>query len=173
MFFIVAVTNGVLTAKLNVQKNKMLGRESKLRALYKLIRELASAKNTNELLTACVKQVQDAFGSESIIFFPEGKDKLNRNPYPASNFVHDEMEFLAAQACFVDKTESGRTTSIVGGAEGLYFPLLNDSGEIICTFGVKIDEELKAGSEELIFIKEYINELTPFLEKFADKTRLK
>ncbi|MGE5807409.1 MAG: DUF4118 domain-containing protein, partial [Ignavibacteria bacterium] len=49
MFFIVATTNGVLTARLKAQKNDMIEKERRSNALYNLIKELSSAKDLNEV----------------------------------------------------------------------------------------------------------------------------
>ncbi len=165
MFFVVAVTNGVLSAKINVQKNDMLRKERRLTALYNLLKKLSSADNIDKLLNNVVNQIFIVFGFESIIIFPEDPDKLSRNPHPSGNYVPDEMELLAAQAAFKEKTESGRTTSTVSNAEGLYFPLTNNAGNVVCVIGVKISEDLKTDTEELKFLKSFIKEIIPFLEK--------
>lgn len=167
MFFIVAVTNGFLTSKLYVQKDKMLDQERKLNALYNLLKELASANNKDELTTKLSSQISDVFGLESIIYFPESVDKLSRSPDKASTFVPDEMEWLAAQASFKEKSEGGRTTNIVSGAEGLYFPLTDNSENIICVIGVHLDEEIKSDPDELKFLKRYIKEISPFMKKYV------
>ncbi len=165
MFFVVAVTNSVLTSRLSVQKNEMFRKERRLNALYYLLKDLSSAANIDELLNKAVRQIQAVFGFESIIFFPEDINKLNRSPHQSSNFVPDEMEMLAAGASFKEKAESGRTTNVVNDAEALYFPLINKTGNIFCVLGVKIDDELKAGDEELKFLKNFIQEISPFLDK--------
>jgi two-component system sensor histidine kinase KdpD len=166
MFFIVAVTNGVLTSKLYVQKNRMLNQERKSDALYNLLKELASANNRDELLAKFSIEISEVFGLETIIYFPENGDKLNRVPDRASTFVPDEMEWLAAQASFKEKSEGGRTTNIVSGAEGLYLPQTDSSGNIVCVIGVHLNENMKTDSEELKFLKTYIKEISPFLKKF-------
>ncbi len=170
MFFIVAVTNGVLTSKLNVQKNRMLKQDRRLNSLYNLLKELSSANNIDELLTKFSRQLSSVFGLDSVVFFPGDQERLSRTAHSSSTFITDEMEWLAAQASYKEKAESGRTTSIVSGAEGLYFPQINSSGNIVCVIGVHLEENLKAGSDELRFLKIYINEITPFLDKLVKKS---
>ena len=165
MFFVVAVTNGVLTSKLSVQKNDMFRKERRLNALYNLLKELSSADDIDELLNKAVHQIQVVFGFESVIFFPEDMTRLSRNPHKSSNFVPDEMEWLAAQASFKEKSDGGRTTNIVSQAEALYFPLIDKTGNVACVFGVKINEELKQDAPELKFLRSFINEIFPFLDK--------
>ncbi|HSD64912.1 MAG TPA: DUF4118 domain-containing protein [Ignavibacteriaceae bacterium] len=168
MFFIVAVTNGVLISKLNVQKNKMVSKERKLNSLYQLIKELSDTNNMDELLSKAVQQILKVFGVESIIFFPENNQKLNRMPHPSSNFEPDEMEYLAAQASFKGKTKSGRNTDIVGNANAEYFPFFNKSGNVVCILGVIINEELKLNFAEMKFLMDFINEISPFVQKYSN-----
>lgn len=168
MFFIVAVTNGVLISKLNVQKNKMLDKERKLNALYKLVKEMAGANNIDDLLIRIVQQILLVFGSESVVFFPENTERLNRIPHQSSKFEPDEMEYLAAQASFKGVTESGRNTSVVGDAEAQYFPFINKTGNVVCILGVRINDVMKADSSEQKFLRDFIKEISPFLEKYSD-----
>lgn len=168
MFFIVAVTNGVLTSKINVQKNKMRNQERKLSALYKLVKELSRADNIDELLRKAVEHIHVVFGSESVIFFPENSERLNRKPHTSSNFEIDEMEYLAAQAAFKGKSDSGRFTNVVGNADGMYTPFFDKAGNVVCVFGVKVNEGIKANSSELKFLREFISEIAPFFQKDHD-----
>ncbi len=162
LFFIVAVTNGVLTAKLKAADNIMIEKDRKLNALYTLVRALSVAKNLDEVLTKVVKQIQNIFGFESVIFLLEDGNKLKRDPHPASNFMPDEMEWLSAEAAYKSKIETGKTTSTLHDAEALYFPMVIN-GSVFCVIGVKIKDEIKSDSTELEFLRSFIKEITPFL----------
>lgn len=168
MFFIVALTNGMLTSRLNSQKNEMLKKENRLQALYKLIKELSVSINTTEILTGIVNQLSNQFGFETVIFFPQNHGQLNRKPHPSSNFIFDEMEWLAAEAAFKSKSDGGCTTDLVSNAEAFYHPILNEQTDVIFVIGVKISASVKSDAEEINFIKEYIDEIKPFLEKSRD-----
>lgn len=168
MFFIVALTNGILTSRLNNQKNEMFKKETRLQALNNLIKGFSVSKNTGEILANIVYQLSNQFGFETVIFFPENPGQLNRVPHPSSNYKFDEMEWLAAGAAFKSKTDGGCTTDLVSNAEALYHPILNEQAEIICVIGVKISASVKSDAEEINFIKGYIDEIKPFLEKSRD-----
>jgi two-component system sensor histidine kinase KdpD len=164
MFFIVAVTNGILTSQLREQKKNMTEKERRANILYNLLKDLSIVKSIDDVLKKFVLQVHKIFGSESVIFFPADQTMLKREPHPASNFIPDEMEWLAAEASFKDKTETGKSTNTVQGAEALYFPLMiNDS--VFCVIGIKINDELKADSAEMEFLRNFIKEITPFFER--------
>ncbi len=164
LFFIVAVTNGVLTAKLEEQKNIMIEKDRKLNAQYNLVKDLSEAKDLDEVMAKTVKQIQEAFGFKSVIFLPENEGKLKREPHTASNFTPDEMEWLSAEASFKSRTETGKTTSIINDAEAIYFPL-EINGSVFCVIGVNVDDNLKSGSSELEFLRNFLKETMRFLKK--------
>jgi two-component system sensor histidine kinase KdpD len=160
MFFIVALTNGVLTARLKSQRNEMIKEEKRFSALYKIVKSLASAKSLNDVLEKSIKQVHDIFGFQSVVFLPEEGNKLKKVPHPASNFSPDEMEWLAAETAFKERNEAGKTTSAMSNAEAKYFPL-ESNGSVLCVIGVRINTKQKPE-----FLKDFIREITPFVEKF-------
>ena len=166
LFFIVAVANGVLTAKLEEQKNKMIERDRRLNAFYNLLKDLLNTKDLDQVLTKFLKQIQNIFGFESVIFFPENQNKLKREPHTANNFSPDEMEWLAAEASFKSKEETGKTTNTLHDAEAIYFPL-QIKGSVFCVIGVKINDQIKSDSIELEFLRSFIKEITPFLETYS------
>jgi two-component system sensor histidine kinase KdpD len=165
MFFFVAVTNGVLTSRLKVQKNDMIEKEKKLNALYNLIKDLSQGKNLDEIFIRVVKQIKNTFESETVIFLSENENKVRREPHPASNFTPDEMEWLAAETSFKNKTETGKNTGSVEGTEARYFPLIAN-GTVLSVIGIKINEEIASGKKEMEFLRNYIKEIIPFIEKY-------
>jgi two-component system sensor histidine kinase KdpD len=164
MFFIVAVTNGVLTAQLRTQRNEMAEKERRSNALYSLLKDLSSGKDLDDITKKALEHVSDVFGFESVIFYSDEHNKLNRNHHPASSYTPDEMEWLTAEVAFRDKIETGKTTITLQDAEALYFPLIKND----LTFGVigiKISDELKPDSPEVEFLRNFIKEIIPFMEK--------
>ncbi len=165
MFFVVAVTNGVLTSKLKKQQKFMTEKERQSNALFNLLKDFSSAKDLNDILNKSVKHILDVFGFESVIFFPADGNKLSRTPHQASNFVPDEMEWLAAEICYKDKIESGKSTSIMQGASAKYFPIVISRSEIFI-IGIKINDELKSNKTEMKFLMSFLKEVAPFVQKY-------
>ncbi|HSP87606.1 MAG TPA: DUF4118 domain-containing protein [Ignavibacteriaceae bacterium] len=165
MFFFVAVTNGVLTSRLKVQKNDMIEKENKLNALYNLIKDLSQGKNLDEIFIKVVKQIKNTFESETVIFLPENENKLRREAHPASNFTPDEMEWLAAEISLKNKTESGKNTGSVEGTEATYFPLIVN-GTVLSVIGIKIKDEFGSAQKEMEFLRNYLKEIIPFIERY-------
>jgi K+-sensing histidine kinase KdpD len=161
MFFIVAVTNSVLTTRLKIQKNLMTDKERRSNALYFLLKDLANSKDRDEVLKKAVQQIMSVFGFESVIFFSADQNKLRRDAHPSSNFIPDDMEWLAAESAYLTKTETGNGTGIVQGAFAKYFPLLKDNS-VVCVIGVKINDEIKSDVPELFFLKKFFNLIIHF-----------
>ena len=166
LFFIVAVTNGILTAKLKSKDIKMMERDRKLSSLYYLTKALSAANNLDKLLQITVEQIKNVFGFGTIIFFPDDDNKLKREPHPASNIKPDEMEWLLAEVSYKGKTETGKTTSTQNEEDTICFPIeINDS--VFCIIGIRLDEDKEISSAEIEFIREYIKEIIPFIERFS------
>jgi len=164
MFFIVAVTNGVLTARLKVQKNNMIEKERRSNALYNLLKDLSFGKDINDVTKKAVQQIFNVFGFESVIYYSGDHNKLNRNPHPASNFIPDEMEWLAAELSFKDKIETGKTTKTLPDTDALYFPLKRIDS-VFGVIGVKINDDMKSDSSEIEFLRNFSGEISLFLER--------
>jgi len=166
MFFIVAITNGVLTAKLKSKDKRMIEKDRKLNALYQLVRHLSISNNLDEVLLMAVKQIKNVFGFDSIIFFPGNDGKLKRIPHSASSFEPDEMEWLLAEASYKSKIETGKTTAIQNDADTVYFPIeVNEA--VFCVFGIRTKENIDIPQPEIEFLRQYLKEITSFLRKFS------
>jgi len=164
MFFIVAITNGVLTSQLKTQKNEMMEKERRSNAFYNLLKELSFGKDLDDVTVKAVQQISNTFGAESVIFFSSNHLKLNREPHPASSFNPDEMEWFVAELAYVNKKESGKTTSTLSDANAMYFPL-KGTDHIFGVIGVRISDELDSESKEIEFIRNFVNEISIFLER--------
>ena len=105
LFFIVALTNGILTSRLKLQKKEALEKDRRLNALLELLKELAAAKDLETAIHGIVQQIYKVFECGSVVFQRGSDDKLDRTYHPASNFVPDELEWLAAETAFRTKTK--------------------------------------------------------------------
>ena len=164
MFFVVAMTNGVLTSRLRTQKNEMMEKERRSNAFYSLLKDLSSGKDLNDVTEKSVKQISNAFGAESVVFYSSNHSKLKREPHPASTFKPDEMEWFVAELAYVNKSESGKTTSTLSDANAMYFPL-KGADHIFGVIGVKINDDVESESKEIIFLRDFVKELALFLER--------
>ena len=164
MFFIVAITNGVLTSQLKTQKNEMMEKERRSNAFYNLLKDLSLGKDLDDVTVKAVQQISNTFGTESVVFFSSNHLKLNREPHPASSFNPDEMEWFVAELAYVNKKESGKTTSTLSDANAMYFPL-KGTDHIFGVMGVRISDDLDSESNEIEFLRNFVNEISIFLER--------
>jgi two-component system sensor histidine kinase KdpD len=164
MFFVVAVTNGVLAARINIYKDRVVRQERRLTALYNLVKGLSESNSIDDVLDKTVHHIGNVFGLETVIFLPENPLQLSRTPHPSSNFTPDEMEWLAAEAAFKVKSPGGNTTHLVGNAEAFYYPVFDRNGTVVCMIGVKMDEALRRDKQEMEFLRSFLSEVTRFLE---------
>lgn len=166
MFFVVSLTNGILTAQLKMQKKNMYDKDRKLNAILNLVKDLSAAVNYDDVVKRIVDQISNSFGFNSAIFLQLNEEVLNRVSHPASNFRIDELEWLAAQVAFKDKTYTGKSTDLLNNSEGYYLPIIKKEN-VLGVIGIKIDNETKSNNEEIEFIKEYVKEISNFLEKHS------
>jgi two-component system, OmpR family, sensor histidine kinase KdpD len=164
MFFIVAMTNGVLTSRLRSQKNEMTEKERRSNAFYSLLKELSVGKDLNDITQKAIQQISNAFGTESVIFYSTTHDKLNKEPHPASTFKTDEMEWFIAQLSFVNKREAGKTTETLPETNAIYFPL-GEADNIFGVIGVRINDGVDSESKELVFLRNFVKEIALYLER--------
>jgi two-component system sensor histidine kinase KdpD len=166
LFFIIAITNGVLTARLKLQKNLIVSKERKSNAFYNLLKDLSFGKDLNDVTGRSVQQIFNVFGAESVVYYSSSKEKLNRDPHSASNYTPDDMDWFLAEICFVNKRESGKTTETMSDANAIYFPLIG-SNLTFGVIGVKINDDVDSESEEMGFLRNFVKEITVFLEKYV------
>jgi two-component system sensor histidine kinase KdpD len=164
MFFMVAITNGVLTSQLKTQKNEMTEKERRSKAFYSLLKDLSVGKDLHDLTKKAVQQISNTFGVESVIFYSTTQNKINREPHPASTFKPDEMEWFVAELSFVNKRETGKTTDTLPDANAIYFPLM-ESDHLFGVIGVRINDNVDSESKELEFLRNFVKEITSFLER--------
>jgi two-component system, OmpR family, sensor histidine kinase KdpD len=164
MFFIVALTNGVLTSRLKSQKDKWRKKEYRAASLYGLLKSLANQDTIEKTCEVLVSQISKTFKGKAIIYFPENLNKIKRDPEPCSNFKPDEMEWLAAEAAFAEKKEAGRYTDNMNVVSALYYPVVsNDSA--LCVIGVSVDLADKNKDEQISFLREYLDEASFYIKK--------
>jgi len=164
MFFIVAITNGVLTSQLKTQKNEMTEKERRSNAFYNLLKALSIGKDLNDVTQKAIQQISNTFEAESVVFYSSTHNKINRQPHPASTFKPDEMEWFVAELSFVNKRETGKTTDTLSDANAIYFPLGN-AESIFGVIGVRVNDSLDSESKELEFLRTFIKDITLFLER--------
>lgn len=164
MFFIVALTNGVLTSQLRTQKNVMMEKERRSNAFYNLLKNLSSSSNIDETTKETVSQINKTFDKEAVVFYSNDHKKLNRDPHPASVFNPDEMDWFVAELAYINKRETGKATETLSDSSVMYFPLIRED-HVLGVLGIRFNENFEPETKEIEFMRSFVKEIAPFLEK--------
>ena len=168
LFFIVAVTNGILASKVNTQKAEMLKVERRLKSLYTLVKRLSHFETRDEKLSEAVKIIREVFGLDSTVLLVSKGEKLSRTPHSSGTFVVDELEWLAADASFKMMMPAGKTTNTVSNAEALYIPVINSDNKAEVIIGIRLSDEILPDKDEMDFLRIFVAELKSCLTRVPD-----
>src|SRR4029077_9465323 len=123
MYFLVALAIGQLTARQRLQQAAEREREQRTAALYRLTRELASASDFPELLSAAMREVGAAFDADVALMLPDPEANQQLVRYFAGPWLLDEKEESVAAWAFHHDQPAGRFTDTLPQASGLHLPL--------------------------------------------------
>lgn len=115
MFFIIALVNGVLTAKVRQQEKLAREREKNTDALFRLTRDLSGARNLQEVLTTATEKIETYFGIEVSFILQDGNGKLMFSNETSTTFILNEVERDIAEDFFKSKQYDATTCRIVEG----------------------------------------------------------
>jgi two-component system sensor histidine kinase KdpD len=123
MYFLVALATGQLTAKQRLQQAAEREREQRTNALYRLTRELASASDYPEVLSAAISEVGAVFDADVALLLPNSETNRDLVRYFAGAWALDEKEESVAAWAFQHDQPAGRFTDTLPNAAGLHLPL--------------------------------------------------
>ena len=174
MFFIVAIVNGVLTAKVRAKEKLVRQREQRTNALYILSKQLAGANGINNVAEVAVQNIKKIFDVEALIIFVNDADKLHPTPHPASTFNIDDKEWNIAQWCFSNGQKAGKFTNTLPLTDIQFIPLIG-SRSTIGVIAIKIKEGDQISFEQATLLEAFVSQITTtaereFLNKIAKKS---
>ena len=116
---------------LRVQTDAARRRELRTGALYRLARELASLRSSDEVLAAAARTIGEEFEGRAAVLLPEGTGRLRLRVgdlgTPQLERAHEEG---VAQWVFDNGHSAGVGTDTLPAARGLYVPLTGSRGPI-------------------------------------------
>ncbi len=128
--FAVVMIIGFIISSLTQQKHRQTEavrqRERRTSALYGLSRELARAVDTEEILKAVIKHLNQTFDCRTAIFLRE-RDAIAEKIVEAG-FPLDEREKAVASWTFQNGQAAGYSTDTLPAAAAIYFPLKTNQG---------------------------------------------
>jgi two-component system, OmpR family, sensor histidine kinase KdpD len=159
-----ALIISTLTVRLRQQAEAADDRERRTAALYAMSRDLAAAKDTDEILKAAASHIHSVFLSQVLLLLPDPTGKVSERAGESVTFILDVREHAVAQWVFDHGRAAGKTTDTLPAAKGLYLPLKTSRG-IVGVLGVHpADPDSLAAPERLHFLEAFANQIALAVE---------
>jgi len=173
LFFIVALVNGVLTAKVRRQKKLADEREERTNALLQLTKELSKAGGINEVLAVAIEGIRNHFRADPFFILQDGSNILLSSGRLQKEKKLSRNEYMIAEIAFIQSQRVGKFTKISPQSDYTFYPLpgtrLNPG-----VLAVKM-EEIFSGDQNAFwdtFLTQISNALErEFLGELAQKAR--
>jgi two-component system sensor histidine kinase KdpD len=164
VMLITALTISTLTVRLRQQAEAADDRERRTAALYAMSRDLAAARDTDEILKAAASHIHSVFLSQVLLLLPDESGKVSERAGESVTFILDTREQAVAQWVFDHGRPAGKTTQTLPAAKGLYLPLKTSRG-VVGVLGVHpADPESLASPERLHFLEAFANQIALAVE---------
>jgi two-component system sensor histidine kinase KdpD len=173
MFFIIALVNGVLTARVRRQERLARDREERTNALYQLTKELAGAGNMDELIEIAVKDIKKHFGLDVVFILQDGINHLSEYSRDPALKKLSESEISVAEWVFRHSRKAGKYTDTLPSNKLTFYPLTGSSIKP-GVMAVKHPEPLQVDKEAFwdTFLTQISNAIElEFLDDLARKAR--
>ena len=127
-------------------------------------RDLAAAKDTDEILHAAASHIHSVFLSQVLLLLPDAEGRVSERAGESVTFILDAREHAVAQWVFDHGRAAGKTTDTLPAARGLYLPLKTSRG-VVGVLGVHpADPESLAAPERLHFLEAFANQIALAVE---------
>ncbi|HIJ96811.1 MAG TPA: sensor histidine kinase KdpD [Desulfuromonadales bacterium] len=143
--FVVGVVISTLVARARERAEVMRAREVQTASLYYLSRDLAASVNSDAVLKAALKNVEEALNAQVVILLPEG-ERLDIMAI-SDGLILDVKEQAVADWAFRNSHPAGRATDTLVSAELIYLPLQTPS-TVLGVMGVKLEHQHDYHSQE-------------------------
>jgi two-component system, OmpR family, sensor histidine kinase KdpD len=143
--FVVGVVISTLVARSKERAEVMRAREVHTASLYYLSRDLAASVDTDAVLRAVVRNVEEALGAQVVILLPEG-ERLDIMA-TSEGLVLGVKEQAVADWAFRNNHPAGRATDTLVSADLIYLPLQTPAS-VLGVMGVSLEGEYAYHSQD-------------------------
>lgn len=164
MYFIVAFVTGVLSARIRQKGLIASQREERTNALYNLLKELSGAPGINEVAEITIRNIEQTFDVEAILFLSEKDGQITTKQHKASTYSIDESEWRVAQWVSVNGFKAGKFTNTLPHSSSTYYPIAS-SRKKYGTIGIRTFNEAKLNSDQLTMLDAFITQITNIVER--------
>lgn len=127
-----------IMGRLRLQTLHLRRRQERLRALYKLSRELSETPDTGAMLKSAAAQLREYYGRPVLILTVGAKGDLEAAAGDPVEFEWNENERSVARWVFDKSQLAGAGSDTLSGAKGLYLPL-NGRRNTVGVLGLRTD----------------------------------
>ncbi len=164
VMLITALVISTLTVRLRQQAETARVREERTAALYAMSRDLAAARDEDEVLQAAARHIQSVFLSQVLLLLPDETSRLAERAAESVTFLFDTREQAVAQWVHDHGRMAGKTTDTLPAAKGLYLPLRTSRG-IVGVLGVHpADPQRLVVPEQLHLLEAFANQIALAVE---------
>jgi len=135
VMLVVAIVISTLTVRLREQAETSSRRERRTAALYAFGRDLAQAKERQQLLDSALEHLSQVFVAQVLILLPDDSGRLQEIASESITYRFDEREKAVAQWAYDHGAMAGAHTATLPAAKGLYLPMRN-GGSILGVIGL-------------------------------------
>lgn len=173
LFFIVALVNGILNAKVRRQEKLALEREERTNALFQLAHKLSKASGIDEVLATAIEEINRYFSVNPLFILQNGNNILHPSGRLQKEKKLTQEEHEVAEWVFKNVQMAGTLTNTFTSSQYTFYPLPGNR----LTPGVLAvkTEKLFSGSQKTFwdtFIAQIANALErEFLGEVAQKAR--
>ena len=129
-----------ITGRLGSLTQATRGRETRLRALYKLSRTLAEIPDPIVTLQAAWQQLHDYYKEPVLLLTPDTSVRLQVSAGDPDNFGFAGNDVQAAEWVFQNGELAGRGTDTLAGCRGTYIPLRGRE-KTVGVMGIRLPED--------------------------------
>jgi two-component system sensor histidine kinase KdpD len=164
MYFIVAFVTGVLSARIRQKGMIARQREERTNALYNLLKELSAAPGINEVAEITIRNIEQVFDVEAILFFLNKEGNLSTKQHVASTFSIDEVEWNIAQWVFLNSIKAGKFTDTLPYSSSTYYPIASSRNKL-GVIGIRTFNEEQLSADQLTLLDAFITQITTIVER--------
>src|SRR5262245_21086112 len=140
-------------------------RERRTATLYRISRELAALRTSDELLAAATRLIGEAFDSRAAVLLPEQNGRIRLKVGELGTPRHERHEVGVAQWAFDNGQPAGLGTPTLPASGGLYLPLTGSSG-VIGVLGLSPRQPgFTLRSDQLQFLETMANQVALAIER--------
>lgn len=120
MFFIIALLNGILTARVRKQEQLAREREERTNALFQLTRGMSKASSIQDIKEVAVREIKTHFLIDPIFILQDGNNVLTSSQCEEHPELDTDKEFEIAQWVFRNGCSAGKGTQYLNQTEYTY-----------------------------------------------------